>query len=119
MTHGILMDMAALKGVEYLEPGTPIYPEDLDAWEKKGGVKVSPGDVTFIRTGRWPRRAEKGPTRGMAGLPVSCARWLHDRGVTILGSDDAQDVSPSQVEGVGLPIHQLTLVARGIYIFDN
>jgi kynurenine formamidase len=119
MTRGILMDMAALKGVEYLEPGTPIYPEDLDAWEKKAHLKVSPGDVIFIHTGRWTRRGEKGPSRGYAGLHASCARWLHDRGVAILGSDDAQDVTPSQVEGVGLPIHQLALVAMGLYIFDN
>jgi kynurenine formamidase len=44
---------------------------------------------------------------------------LHDRGVAILGSDAAQDVSPSQVEGVGLPIHALALVAMGIHLFDN
>ena len=31
MTRGILMDIPRLKGVDYLEPGTPIYPEDLDA----------------------------------------------------------------------------------------
>ena len=31
------MDIPRLKGVEYLEPGTPIYPEDLDAWERKPG----------------------------------------------------------------------------------
>jgi hypothetical protein len=36
-TRGILMDMARLKGVAYLEPETPIYPEDLEAWEKKAG----------------------------------------------------------------------------------
>src|SRR5215468_317159 len=41
-TRGILMDMAALKGVPYLEPGTPIYPEDLEAWEKKAGLKLAP-----------------------------------------------------------------------------
>ena len=119
MTRGILMDIAKLKGVEYLEPGTPIYPEDLEAWEKQAGVKVSAGDVIFIRTGRWARRAEQGPPRAYAGLHASCAKWLHDRGVAILGSDDAQDVSPSLVEGVRQPIHQLVLVAMGIHIFDN
>src|SRR5579871_643192 len=119
VTRGILMDIAALKGVEYLEPGTPIYSEDLDAWEKKAGVKVGPGDVIFIHTGRWKRREEKGPSRGYSGLHASCAKWLHDHGVAILGSDDAQDVSPSGVQGVGLPIHQLALVAMGLYIFDN
>jgi kynurenine formamidase len=119
MTRGVLMDIAKLKGVDYLEPGTPIYPEDLEAWEKQAGVKVSAGDAVFVRTGRWAMRAQKGPSRTYAGLHASCAKWLHDRGVAILGSDAAQDVSPSQVEGVGLPIHQMALVAMGIHLFDN
>ena len=121
-TRGVLMDIAKLKGVDYLEPGTPIYPEDLDAWEKEARVKVSSGDVIFIRTGRWARRAAKGPWnvgRETAGLHASCAKWLKSRDVAVLASDVAQDVSPSQVEGVGLPIHQIVLVALGLYIFDN
>jgi kynurenine formamidase len=122
MTRGILFDIPLLKGVDYLEPGTPIYPEDLDAWEKKSGVKVGPGDVIFMRTGRWARRAAKGPWnvgRNAAGLHASSAKWLHDRGVAMLGSDAASDVVPSQIEGVNLPIHQLVLVAIGIHLFDN
>src|SRR5260370_12859665 len=122
MTRGILMDMARNKGVDYLEPGTPIYPEDLDAWEKKAGAKVSPGDVIFIRTGRWARRAAKGPWpvgRSAAGLHASCAKWLHDRGIAMVGSDVASDLVPSQVQGVALPIHQLLLVAMGVHIFGD
>ncbi len=122
MTRGILMDIATLKGVDYLQPGTAIYPEDLDAWEKQAGVKVSAGDVIFIRTGRWALRAAKGPWnvgQSSAGLHASCAKWLHDRGVAVLGSDAASDVMPSQVEGVTQPIHQVVLVALGIHIFDN
>jgi len=121
-TRGVLMDIAKLKNVEYLEPGTPIYPEDLDAWEKEAKVKVSSGDVIFIRTGRWARRSAKGPWnvgRSAAGLHASCAKWLKSRDVAVLASDVAQDVSPSQVAGVGLPIHQIVLVALGLYIFDN
>ena len=60
-TRGVLFDIPRLRGVRYLEPGTPIYPEDLDAWEKQAGVKVTSGDVIFIRTGRWQRRAPAGP----------------------------------------------------------
>src|ERR1051325_8966709 len=54
-TRAVLYDMPALKGVEYLEPGTAIYPEDLDAWEKKTGVKIGAGDVLLLRTGSWTR----------------------------------------------------------------
>lgn len=121
-TRGVLMDIARLKGVESLEPGTPIYPKDLDAWEKKAGVKVKPGDVVLIRTGRWALRDNQGPwaaSEKSAGLHASCAKWLKDRDAAILGSDAASDVMPSGVEGVRQPIHQLVLVAMGMPIFDN
>lgn len=123
ITRGVLMDMARHKGVDYLEPGTAIYPEDLDAWEKKAGVKVGAGDVMIVRTGRWARRDAKGPWpiqgEGLAGLHMSCARWLHARDVAILGGDGAQDVIPSMVAGVSQPIHALCIVAMGMPIFDN
>jgi kynurenine formamidase len=122
LTRGILMDIPRLKGVPYLEPGQPIYPEDLEAWEKKAGVKVESGDVVFIRTGRWARRAAKGPwdvSKASAGLYASCAKWLKDRNVAMVGSDAASDVMPSGIDGVTQPIHQLVLIALGMPIFDN
>jgi len=121
-TRGVLMDVPRLKGVKYLEPGTPIYPEDLEAWEKKAGLKLTAGDAVFIRTGRWARRAEKGPWNisvNSAGLHASCAKWLKARDVALLGSDAASDVIPSGVEGLTLPIHQLALIALGVNLFDN
>jgi kynurenine formamidase len=119
-TRGVLMDIPRLKGVPYLEPGTPIYPEDLDAWEKQAGLRVTAGDVVLIRTGRWARRAEKGPWTGeLAGLHMTAARWLKRRDVAVLGSDAAQDVRPSGVVGISQPIHLLVLVAMGMPILDN
>ncbi|MDQ2921586.1 MAG: cyclase family protein [Acidobacteriota bacterium] len=120
-TRGILIDLPKLRGVPYLEPGTA-YPEDLDAWEKKAKIKVSAGDVIFVRTGRWARRAAVGPwnvSMNSAGLYASCARWIRQRDVAIIGSDVASDLLPSKIAGVSHPIHQLTLVAMGVYIFDN
>jgi kynurenine formamidase len=122
MSRGILIDIPKLKGVEYLEPSTPIYPEDLDAWEKKTGIKVASGDIVFFRTGRWARRAAKGPWdagKNAAGLHVSCMKWLKQRDVAMVGSDLGMDVMPSMVEGVSQPIHQLLLIAMGTPIFDN
>ena len=122
-TRGILFDIPVLRGVRYLEPGTPIYPEDLDAWEKHAKVKVSSGDVVFICTGRWARRALTGPwsvdKEGAAGLHASCAKWLKDRDIAMLGSDGASDVVPSGIDGIDFPVHLLTLHAMGVHIFDN
>jgi kynurenine formamidase len=122
VTRGILMDIARLKGVPYLEPGTPIFIEDLEAWEKRAGMKVAPGDALFIRTGRWARRADKGPWnvgQNAAGLHASTAEWLKARGVALIGSDAALDVVPSLVEGQNLPIHTLVITALGLNILDN
>jgi kynurenine formamidase len=121
VTRGVLMDIPRLKGVEYLEPGTRIYPEDLEAWVRQAHLKVEPGDVVLIRTGRWARRDAKGPwpTSQLAGLYMTCARWLHQHDAAILGSDAAEDVHPSGVDQIAEPIHALVLVAMGMPIFDN
>jgi kynurenine formamidase len=122
VTRGVLLDIARLKGVPYLEPGTPVFQEDLEAWEKKAGIRVSPGDAIFLRTGRWARREKLGPWnvgRNEAGYHASVAPWLKARGVSFLCSDDAQDVTPSLVEGVNLPVHTLAITALGVDILDN
>ena len=120
LTRGVLIDVPLLKNVEFLEPGAPIFPEDLDAWEKKTGIKVGAGDVVLIRTGRWARRAAVGAWSGtFAGLHGSCARWLKQRDVAVLGSDAASDVLPSSVDDVAMPVHQLCLIAMGTWILDN
>ena len=122
VTRGILLDIARLKNLPYLEPGTPVFIEDLEAWEKKAGIKVSPGDAIFLRTGRWARRETLGPWnvgRNEAGYHASVAPWLKERGVSFLSSDSAQDVTPSLVEGITLPVHTLAITAMGIDIIDN
>jgi kynurenine formamidase len=122
VTRGILIDMPRLRNLPYLELGTPVFVEDLEAWEKKAGVKVAAGDAIFLRTGRWARREKLGPwpvARNAAGYHASIAPWLKERGVSFIGSDAAQDVVPSLVEGVGLPVHTLAITALGIDILDN
>ena len=121
-TRGVLIDVPRLKGVKYLEPGVAVFSEDLEAWEKRANVRVGSGDAVFIYTGRWARRAEAGPWsvgEHAAGLHASVARWLKARDVAIVGHDGGNEVAPSLVEGVGLPLHQLLIVALGMPLFDN
>ena len=122
LTRGVLMDMPRLWGVKYLEGGRAIYPEDLEAWEKKADVRVKSGDAVLIRTGRWGRQAAEGEgsiQKNSAGLHASCLPWLKQRDVAIIGSDLATDVSPSGIEGFDFPIHSVAIVAMGMPILDN
>src|SRR5438034_10066957 len=98
-TRGILIEIPLMRGVKYLEPGTPIYVEDIEAWLKKAGLKLSPGDAVFVRAGVWTRRKEVGPyLRGRApggtdaGLDPSVIPWLKRQDIAILAADHPQYV---------------------------
>lgn len=125
VTRGILFDATRLPGKAtpqgWLEPGTAIHRTDLETLERMQRVKVSPGDVILLYTGRWKRRAALGAwpnATGYAGYHIDVAYLLKERGVSFIGADGPNDVSPSGLpQGVGL--HQLALVAMGVGIFDN
>jgi hypothetical protein len=122
ITRAVLVDMPLLKNVRWLEPSTPIYVEDLEAWEKFAGLRIGAGDALLIRGGRWAKREAEGPWaygQGGAGLHASVLPWLRARDVSLLASDAVNDVQPSGVEGINRPIHQLTQVNLGLPIVDN
>ena len=69
LTRGILIDVPRLKGVPWLEPGTPVLASDIEAWEREAGVRIESGDVVLVRTGRWGKREEIGPYGLQGGSP--------------------------------------------------
>ena len=121
VTRGVLLDVPALRGVEALEPGEPVFPEDLEAAEERGAPRPGrrrparthgalalarrPRSVGHRRPGRRPRRV----------LPPVAAQ--HD--VATLGSDGVSDVLPSRVDGVAMPIHMIVIPAMGVHLMDN
>src|ERR1700681_135929 len=117
VTRAILFDATRLPGKAtaqgWLEPGTAIHRDDLEALEKLEHVKVSAGDVILLYTGRWKRRAAVGPwktSEGVAGYHADVAFFLKERGVSFIGEDEWNDVSPTTFpQSVGLPVHKLAL----------
>ncbi len=127
VTRGVLFDATRLPGKAtpqgWLDPGTAIHREDLEALEKLERVKVSAGDVILLYTGRWKRRAALGPwpnTTGFAGYHADVAYFLKERGVSFIAGDGPNDVQPTGLPtSIGIPLHRLALVAMGVSIFDN
>lgn len=120
--RGILIDMAAFKGQEWLELDAAITDVDLTAWERDSGVSIRSGDIVLIRTGRWARREALGPwnvAAESAGLHANAAQWFKDKNISLIGSDVALDAFPSGVQGYTHPVHLMFLVAMGTPIFDN
>jgi kynurenine formamidase len=122
VSRGVLLDVPRTRGVAFLEPGEPIFVDDLERAETEAGVRVAEGDVLLVHTGRWRCRAERGPWNAgelLAGLDASCLAWLHARGVAALGCDGVSDVLPSRIPGMTLPIHGVAIVAMGLHLIDN
>jgi kynurenine formamidase len=120
--RGVLIDMAAFKGVPWLELSTPITATDLEAWQLSSGIDIKSGDIVLVRTGRWARREALGAwnvAAESAGLHASAAQWFKSKDIAMIGSDVALDVFPSGVEVYTHPAHLLFLVAMGTPIFDN
>jgi hypothetical protein len=106
VTRGVLLDIPSLRGVDALEPGEPIFPEDLEAAEDRAGLRVRSGDALVVRTGRWRWRAAHGA-------------WDAGSLAAGLDGDGVSDVLPSRVDGVGMPIHTVVIVAMGVHLLDN
>ncbi|MET9310730.1 cyclase family protein [Kribbella sp. NPDC003505] len=121
VTRGVLLDVAKVRDVPWLEPGQGVFPDDLEEAERRQGVRVQPGDAVLLRTGYGRARHESGPSGGItqAGWHASCLPWLHERGVALIGADTPQDVQPSGYDAVLMPVHAVSLVAMGLWLLDN
>lgn len=118
VTKGVLIDAARLKGVDYLPPGTTLYPEDIEAWEEQTGATIEPGDALLLRTGRWARRADTGPTSEMSGWDAAVMPFFAERDIALLAADSVHE-APVSVPGLLAPIHRYAIVARGMNLLDN
>ncbi|MBI4497200.1 MAG: cyclase family protein [Chloroflexi bacterium] len=123
VSRGVVLDIPWLRGTDWLEPGTAILPDELERAEAAAGVRLGPGDILLVRTGRWRRYQALGPwdllSQGLAGLHPTCMPWLHQRQIAVLGCDGVSDTFPSPMAEVRDPIHILALCGMGLHLLDN
>jgi kynurenine formamidase len=122
ISRGVLVDVPMIRGIDWMERGDGVMPEDILAAEERCGFKVEEGDILLIRTGQLRRRNVEGPvdrTAGSTACQAACLPLFHERGIAVMGSDTGNDVSPAQYSKVPQPIHQVGITAMGLWILDN
>ena len=90
MTRGVLIDVAALKGVEMLPDTYEITVADLQQALKRQSLTLQPGDAVIIHTG-WGRLWGKDNaryTKSCPGIGVAAAEWLARQDPMLVGSDN-------------------------------
>ncbi|MGV9450186.1 cyclase family protein [Streptomyces sp. NPDC003635] len=115
---GVLLDVARARGVERLDGGHAVTPEDLEAAEELAGTRVRAGDIVLVRTGQI-RVCLAGDRHGYAhpspGLSIRTPEWFHARDVAAVANDTLTfEIFPPEIEDLWLPVHALDLVEMGM-----
>ncbi len=116
ISRGLLLDIAAAKGVECLSPSYGISVEDCRAAAKKQGVEIREGDAVLLRTGRmryWPDGTRV--FGNSPGVTLETAKWLTSQNIVVVGADnEAVEKTPSGNEDNWLPGHCHFLTEAGV-----
>ncbi len=122
VTRGVLIDVAAFKGVAQLPDKYEITVDDLKGALQKEGVQIRSGDMVLIHTGwgsLWMKdNAKFGATE--PGIGLAAGQFLVDAEVVVVGADTwGVEVMPNPDSTLSAPVHQLLLAKNGIYLHEN
>jgi kynurenine formamidase len=122
ITRGVLLDIAAYKGMERLEKGYVITLGDVLGTMDKEGIEVKPGDAVLFHTG-WGSLWGSDNTEFLSGEPgpgMEVVNWLYDRHVAITGAD-TWSYGPVPGEDPERPflVPQTMYVKMGLFGLEN
>ncbi|MCZ4317282.1 cyclase family protein [Comamonadaceae bacterium G21597-S1] len=121
VARGVLIDVAAARGVDQLPPGYRVRRQDLVEALARQGTALQPGDVVLIRTGRMRRYADAQAYMDTPpGLGLDAARFLVEHGGAMaVGADNLSfETFPSEVDGNYVPMHTYLLAQQGAPILE-
>jgi kynurenine formamidase len=122
MTRGVLLDVAALKGVAMLAETYEITPQDLQDALAAQKLTLQPGDAVLVHTG-WGALWGKDNARyqrSSPGIGTAAAEWLAKQDPMLVGADNtAVEISPNPDKELAGPVHQIMLVVNGIHLLEN
>jgi kynurenine formamidase len=119
-TRGVLLNIAAVRGVEWMEPDDGVYAADLIAAEERQGIKVESGDCIFVYTGLQKREESEGPENlgERIGIMPDALRWMHEREISVY-SGDCVDAFPNPYSlRYAIYFHAISLAAIGLILLD-
>jgi kynurenine formamidase len=124
ISRGILVDVAAYKGVGRLANSYEVTLADVKGALAKEGIaesSITPGDVIIFRYG-WSQLWEspKDFNHNPPGIGLEVAAWLVGKQITMTGADTAPtEVMPNPNPNLVVPVHQELMMKNGILNLEN
>ena len=118
ITRGVLIDVPRHRNAPYVTPDRPVHGWELEEAARAQGVEVEPGDALLVYSGKDAFVRAGGSYGGgdRPGLSVTCARFIRDHDVSLLGWD-MMDARPDPY-GLAFPVHGV-LFNYGVALLDN
>ena len=121
--RGIMLDIAAYKGVEHLQKGEIITPQVMDGCAEAQEIEVVPGDTLLIHTGWYTVfRQDRGHwEQGEPGPDASLGEWLKAKDIVAVGAGNVGvEAKPSVLrQETGASLHLAALRNLGVYLIEN
>ncbi len=117
VTRGVLLDVPRHRGTPHVTLESPVHGAELEAIANDEGVMLEPGDAVLVYSGRetWERAGGDLTLTPRPGLHPSCAEFIRDHDVALLGWDM---MDATAAEYGADPMHVL-LWAYGVALLDN
>jgi len=122
VARGVLLDLAAYRGVERIEAGAPVSREELAAAAQREHLAIQEGDVVLVRTGNGALWQDPAEYLRAGGMRADASLWLAEQRVRAVGADNLAWDEGGVVDPdfqVTLPGHLILLVRHGIHIIEN
>jgi kynurenine formamidase len=122
VTRGVLLDIAAVRGVDRLDPGDVITVTDVEHALEATGLEIVAGDAVFFHTG-WGSLWGADNDRYSSGEPgpgMAVAHWLVAHGVALTGCDTwSYGPVPSEDPAEPFVVPQTLNTHHGIVVVEN
>lgn len=123
VARGIVLDIAAHRGVSHLQAGEVIGVDEIRAVEQRQGTPVREGDVVLVHTGWTDAKLIADPAAWGAGEPgigEDVAHYLAAKNVVAVGAD-TWGVEPAPFPDPARPFqgHVILLKDHGIYLLET
>ena len=122
LTRGLVADIPALRGTEWVAADEPVTGDELEAALAQAQVQVQPGDALLIYMGRDRYELAEGELAASVaagdpapGVGAAGAEWIANQPFSMLAWDFLDAVHPSEPM---LAVH-LLIWAIGLLIIDN
>jgi kynurenine formamidase len=122
IARGILIDVAAYKGVKNLSNSYRVTASDLKGALQKQQVTLQKGDVVLISTGPMVHYANARKfLHNYAGISLDAVKWLvEQQGIMLLGADNLSfEAFPPERSDNWVSVHTYLLAEKGVMFIEQ